>query len=182
LQTLQIRTVIDLRTPNELRNIDQAPNTIKDGSYRPRFSDYFTHWDKPWEPLTQSATGEDPFGPARRRYVFDIAHVMRQALWNTLSLYTKFVFILLLLTCQKQAATRYAVKNSVFETEGLLAMNKVLLGYAKDEFREMWEVLCEPRSYPVLVHCTAGKDRTGLVIGMYSINITYIRTCFLFVL
>lgn len=33
-------------------------------------------------------------------------------------------------------------------------------------FADAFRLLAKPESYPVLVHCTAGKDRTGVVLGM----------------
>jgi protein-tyrosine phosphatase len=33
-------------------------------------------------------------------------------------------------------------------------------------FRRAFEVLTDPGSYPVLVHCTAGKDRTGVLTAL----------------
>ncbi len=31
---------------------------------------------------------------------------------------------------------------------------------------QVFDILAEPSSYPVLVHCTQGKDRTGLVVAL----------------
>lgn len=33
-------------------------------------------------------------------------------------------------------------------------------------FVEAFEVLTDPASYPVLLHCSAGKDRTGVIVAM----------------
>jgi len=40
------------------------------------------------------------------------------------------------------------------------------LEYAAEPMREIFEVLADPASYPLVVHCTAGKDRTGVVTAM----------------
>ncbi|KAI8611117.1 protein-tyrosine phosphatase-like protein [Chytriomyces sp. MP71] len=36
----------------------------------------------------------------------------------------------------------------------------------KAEVRRAFEVLAHPGSYPVLIHCSVGKDRTGVVIAL----------------
>ena len=33
-------------------------------------------------------------------------------------------------------------------------------------WREVIEILLEPKSYPILAHCTAGKDRTGITAAL----------------
>ena len=38
------------------------------------------------------------------------------------------------------------------------------LEFSKAEISNVFSILCDESSYPVLVHCTQGKDRTGLII------------------
>lgn len=43
------------------------------------------------------------------------------------------------------------------------------LGYLKFDsspLRNIFQILAEPESHPVVVHCTAGKDRTGVVTAL----------------
>ncbi len=40
------------------------------------------------------------------------------------------------------------------------------LRYAEDAFRAVFEALADPATYPLVLHCTAGKDRTGVVTAL----------------
>lgn len=40
------------------------------------------------------------------------------------------------------------------------------LDYGAEAFRDVFEVLADPASYPLVLHCTAGKDRTGVITAM----------------
>ncbi len=40
------------------------------------------------------------------------------------------------------------------------------LSIGGSRFVEAFQLLAKEESYPVLIHCTAGKDRTGVVVGM----------------
>jgi protein-tyrosine phosphatase len=42
----------------------------------------------------------------------------------------------------------------------------VILEGAKDEFRQVIEILADPTNQPALFHCHSGKDRTGLIAGL----------------
>ena len=54
--------------------------------------------------------------------------------------------------------------REVMAPRGLIGLGKDSLDYSKDEIRQVFEVFADDRNYPVLVHCTQGKDRTGLVV------------------
>jgi protein-tyrosine phosphatase len=52
------------------------------------------------------------------------------------------------------------------EREHVYQFYILLLEEAKDEFRQVLEILAEPENQPALFHCHAGKDRTGLIAGL----------------
>lgn len=54
--------------------------------------------------------------------------------------------------------------REVMQPRGLIGLGKDSLDHARDEIREILEVMAEPNSYPLMIHCTQGKDRTGLSI------------------
>ena len=54
--------------------------------------------------------------------------------------------------------------KEVMQARGLEGLASDTLDFSTSEIREIFEILARERSYPLLVHCTQGKDRTGLVI------------------
>lgn len=66
--------------------------------------------------------------------------------------------------------TRYRVEaisilgREVMQPRGLIGLGKDTIDHAKHEFFEIMEVMADTSNYPIIIHCTQGKDRTGLVI------------------
>ena len=54
--------------------------------------------------------------------------------------------------------------KEVMEPRGLVGLGRDSLDYSRREIRDVFEVLALQSNYPILVHCTQGKDRTGLVV------------------
>jgi len=54
--------------------------------------------------------------------------------------------------------------REVMQDRGLTGLGIDTLDYSGEEIRQVFEVLADSRQYPVMVHCTQGKDRTGLII------------------
>lgn len=54
--------------------------------------------------------------------------------------------------------------REVMQPRGLIGLGKDSIGYAKTEICEIIEVIADTSNYPIMIHCTQGKDRTGLVI------------------
>lgn len=50
------------------------------------------------------------------------------------------------------------------EEMGLVGLAKNSLDVCTHEIKKVFDVLADKSSWPVLIHCTQGKDRTGLVI------------------
>ena len=49
---------------------------------------------------------------------------------------------------------------------GLVRFNELLLERCADGLTAVFEILAAPNAFPALVHCAAGKDRTGLVVAL----------------
>ena len=47
---------------------------------------------------------------------------------------------------------------------GLIGLGQDTLDSAGAEIRAVFDILSKDESYPVLIHCTQGKDRTGLIV------------------
>jgi protein-tyrosine phosphatase len=54
----------------------------------------------------------------------------------------------------------------VMKPRGLIGLAQDTLDCGAVEMREAFEVLADDASYPIVLHCTQGKDRTGLIIMM----------------
>ena len=54
--------------------------------------------------------------------------------------------------------------REVMQPRGLIGLGKDSLDHSRDEIREMLEVMAQSKNYPLMIHCTQGKDRTGLSI------------------
>ncbi|MCJ1317532.1 hypothetical protein MMC15_002857 [Xylographa vitiligo] len=66
-------------------------------------------------------------------------------------------------TFNRPAAIR-TLTTTVMEPEGLTALGLTTLSSSHSEILAIFTLLSLPASYPLLIHCTQGKDRTGLVI------------------
>jgi protein-tyrosine phosphatase len=56
------------------------------------------------------------------------------------------------------------VGEQVMQPRGLTGLAQDTLDASTAELRSVFELLASDKTYPVLVHCTQGKDRTGLVV------------------
>lgn len=52
---------------------------------------------------------------------------------------------------------------------GLSGLAIDTLTHSTSEIASLFALLAKPTTYPVLVHCTQGKDRTGLVVLLVSL-------------
>lgn len=54
--------------------------------------------------------------------------------------------------------------KNVMQPRGLIGLGIDTLDNSVQEIRQIFDILAYPENYPILVHCTQGKDRTGLTI------------------
>lgn len=56
------------------------------------------------------------------------------------------------------------ISQNVLLPRGLIGLGQDTLQHSGPEVKDVFDVLSNPDAYPVMVHCTQGKDRTGLII------------------
>ena len=54
--------------------------------------------------------------------------------------------------------------RELMQPRGLIGLGIDTLDYSGPEVKEVFDLLSDPNAWPVLVHCTQGKDRTGIVV------------------
>ncbi|KAJ3320993.1 hypothetical protein HDV06_004652 [Boothiomyces sp. JEL0866] len=70
---------------------------------------------------------------------------------------------------QKLYAQRLLLSNSYVGKEGLFGLNMAFLKSGGNDIKRMMDILANPNSYPVIIHCSAGKDRTGLTVALIQL-------------
>lgn len=62
------------------------------------------------------------------------------------------------------------LQNGTLESDTIykivMQMNRDLVKNYREEYKKMFEILLDKKSYPVVIHCNWGKDRTGIVSAL----------------
>ncbi|KAJ1913764.1 hypothetical protein IWQ60_009084 [Tieghemiomyces parasiticus] len=91
---------------------------------------------------------------------FRFSFVVGSASWSTRS---KLVYYQLRGMKQRMLNT---VGREVFEDMGLKGFYAGVLGYCGHEIASVLRLFTERRNFPILVHCSHGKDRTGIIVAL----------------
>eukprot|EP01117_Protostelium_nocturnum_P017296 TRINITY_DN7022_c0_g1_i1.p1 TRINITY_DN7022_c0_g1~~TRINITY_DN7022_c0_g1_i1.p1 ORF type:complete len:417 (-),score=160.57 TRINITY_DN7022_c0_g1_i1:156-1406(-) len=89
----------------------------------------------------------------------------RRFVWDPLSLSEKYQVAKLMATSHKADAIKL-VGQVIINPQGLEGLYRGFIDYCGEEIVEAIQIMASPDSYPLLVHCTQGKDRTGIVCAM----------------
>lgn len=54
--------------------------------------------------------------------------------------------------------------REVMAPRGLIGLGRDSLDHSTSELREIFTLLADSSNYPIMIHCSQGKDRTGLVV------------------
>lgn len=149
IEDFEIKTIIDLRTPTE--HIEQAQK----------------HASAPI-PSAPAISPDDPLQPLR---ILEIEYkdinfngsAYSNALMKQLSYFNMAKFLFLYILGYRKEAIGVLAANVMAE-RGLHGLAMDSLEHCKAEVKDVFSVLSDADSYPLMVHCTQGKDRTGLIV------------------
>jgi len=151
VEDYKIRTIIDLRTPTEhLDSREKHTHTIVASS--------------------PEATPSDPLEPLRISQItykdinFNGSTYTRALIWQ-LS-WSQMARLFSLYVCGYRKAAVGVLGQNVMAERGLAGLAEDSLEHCTAEVKAVFDILSDPESYPVMVHCTQGKDRTGLVVAL----------------
>ena len=85
-------------------------------------------------------------------------HLVRQLSWSRTA-----KLIWLMSTGYRNEAIS-VLGHDVMQSRGLTGLGCDTLDHSTKEIKEVFEILADKIAYPVMVHCTQGKDRTGLIV------------------
>ncbi|KAF8172831.1 protein-tyrosine phosphatase-like protein [Mycena galopus ATCC 62051] len=145
-----LQTVIDLRTKSE--HIKRTQTLAAKNRYlatsNANLPKVEVGEDKaPWDIIYINFAGRN----------FEINMLKQLKWWQIIWFMTLMIFQF------RMAAIRILGRN-VLGPKGLLGLSKDSLRFCQAEICEALEVFTDFKSYPVLIHCTQGKDRSGLII------------------
>lgn len=90
-------------------------------------------------------------------HAYSSALIKQLSYWNAAKLFTLYV-----LGYRTHAIS--ILGENVMAKRGLEGLAEDSLQHCTAEVKSVFDILSDERNYPVLVHCTQGKDRTGLVV------------------
>lgn len=148
---LGIKTIIDLRSKKE-----HVSNKILDRSYK-----MCTLKDSPKEDEVSSA-------PRKRYFISLISPDYRKELFMQVSCVFRVLSLLLLVVdkCFGLHLTTKLYSHLVINHQTVAEWYAAILKHANPEVASIMRLLLKDSNVPMLIHCTHGKDRTGMIIAM----------------
>ncbi|KAJ2963871.1 hypothetical protein NQZ79_g1101 [Umbelopsis isabellina] len=160
IESHKIKTILDLRTSLEGKNdlpIDKSFPTmaLENIGAMDLIADI---------PTGKRQRKRSEFDHGRKKYRVNFAgrSFQKNVIWQMCSPWLKLRIIFWTLLRNKRKAT-YIVGREVLTPMGVPKMYKEFLASCKDEILDALRIFSERQNYPILVHCTQGKDRTGLM-------------------
>ncbi|KAG9785213.1 hypothetical protein KCU88_g2549, partial [Aureobasidium melanogenum] len=148
----KIKTIIDLRSETEHINAAKKRTAVS--------------------PTTQSAAIPSPNAAAAGEIEIpdiDYARINlngkgfeRHLIWQLK--YTSLAKLVFLMALGYRTEGISVIGRELMLPRGLIGLGIDTLDHSGPEIKEVFNVLSDPACWPVLVHCTQGKDRTGLIV------------------
>lgn len=153
-ETLGIKTIIDLRSKDEHIN---AANKYASSNGQPTRNSAIV-------PQSNQHLGSSLHIPGIHYVEINLngGAFERALLWQ-LS-YTSLIRLLWLMACGYREDAISILGREVMLPRGLIGLGKDTLACSTSEIRDVFTHLSDKSKYPILVHCTQGKDRTGLIV------------------
>ena len=150
--THHIQTIIDLRTDTEIleEQKSQKPTTKR----------------QPSPPSPSLSTPQQPL-PKTHHLSLNASSYSR-ALLKRLS-YAQTLKLAALYATGYRTQAISILGTNVMTPRGLSGLALDTLTHSTSEIASLFTLLSKPAIYPVLVHCTQGKDRTGLVVLLVAL-------------
>jgi protein-tyrosine phosphatase len=152
--TYHIKTIIDLRTDTEILE-EQKSNKSSSNKRAPSRS--------PSPPITTTTTP-----PPKTTHLSLNGSSYSRALLKRLS-YSQTAKLAFLYATSYRTQAISILGTNVMSQRGLSGLAIDTLTHSTSEIHALFTLLAKPSTYPVLVHCTQGKDRTGLVALLVSL-------------
>eukprot|EP00053_Salpingoeca_punica_P006976 m.64709 g.64709 ORF g.64709 m.64709 type:complete len:723 (+) comp13942_c0_seq1:269-2437(+) len=89
---------------------------------------------------------------------------MAKALWAETPKAERFKLVSLFLTGQVREGKRKML--GVMNTLGLSGLNQIILSRSGAQLCRALKIVADRRNHPIMIHCSHGKDRTGLVVSL----------------
>ena len=152
VENFGIRTIIDLRTKTEHIQKEQKNNAGGSSSeVVPQTRDEVAR------PL--KLDGIEHYQINFNGWAFSRSLISELSWWNTFQLIG-------LMAMGYRVEAISVLGSNVMRQEGLVGLAIRSVDTCTQEVYEVFKILSDTESYPVLVHCTQGKDRTGLVVQL----------------
>ena len=147
-----IKNVIDLRSTTE--HIDQAKKRTVDGNLRA--SVIVSKNDQ------KAVTAVKIPGINYHEVNLNGGAFARALLWKLR--WSSLAKLMALMALGYRTEAIAILGREVMAPRGLVGLGKDTLDHGSSELLRIFSVLADSANYPVLIHCTQGKDRTGLVV------------------
>lgn len=163
-EKVNFKTLIDLRSEKELGMDDQINSSVYEG--------YDTwSWAKGAEKVRIDSPHSSPEDQkkALQRHLISVIDegVYQRGVFKRLAKRKKAAALFLITggAVSKRARRRArSIFLNYINDAGLPLLNDLLLNYSGAAIKRVLELLSDKERYPIALYCTAGKDRTGLVI------------------